>query len=134
MIYLGIKNGSVVTPNGIIYGGIGVKDSKIVYVGSDHSLPQCKRIINAQGKFVIPGLLDPHVHLAGGKDWPTVEEGLRAQFSRETEGALHGGVTTLGHFLRPPLGTSVTSLLDVASSIGEELSYIDFIFHAYIID
>ena len=131
---MGIKNGSVVTPNGIVCGGIGVQDGKIVYVGSDHSLPQSKRIINAQGKFVIPGLLDPHVHLAGGKDWPTVEEGLRAQFSRETEGALHGGVTTLGHFLRPPLGTSVTSLLDVASSIGEELSYIDFIFHAYIID
>ena len=60
MVDLVIKNGRIITPSGIMYGGIGVKNSIIVYVGSDYGLPQAKRVIDAQENFVIPGLIDPH--------------------------------------------------------------------------
>jgi dihydroorotase-like cyclic amidohydrolase len=133
MVDLVIKNGRIITPGGIIYGGIGIKDGTIVYVGSNYGLPQSKRVLDAREDFVIPGLIDPHVHLAGGA-WPSQEEGLRAQFKAETDGALHGGVTSLGHFVVTPIGTSLVPLLETTISIGEELSHIDFFCHVIIMD
>jgi len=133
MVDLVIKNGRVIMPHGIIYGGIGVEGSIIVYIGSNSNLPQARRIIDADDHFVIPGLIDPHVHLAGGT-WSNLKEGLHAQFSRETEGALHGGVTTLGHFISATLGTSLLRDLNTVIENGEKLSYIDFFCHACIVD
>jgi dihydropyrimidinase/dihydroorotase len=133
MIDLAIRNGRVIAPNGVIYGGIGVEGSTIVYVGSNSGLARAKKVIDAGGAFVIPGLIDVHVHLAGGI-WPTLAEGLQAQFARETEGALHGGVTTLGHFLSAVIGTSLLSSLETVINIGNQLSHIDFFCHGCIVD
>lgn len=133
MVDLVIKNGRIITPSGIVSGGIGVKDGIIVYIGSDYELPKAKRVIDAQENFVIPGLIDPHVHLAAGT-WSSQEEGLRAQFKTETDGALHGGVTTLGHFLVAPMGKSLLPLLEATIDIGAELSFVDFFCHAVIMD
>jgi dihydropyrimidinase/dihydroorotase len=130
MVDLVIKKGRLITPSGIMYGGIAVDSGKIVYVGKNHGLPRGKRVLDAEEHFVIPGLIDPHVHLAGGI-WPTVEEGLRTQFATETEGAIHGGVTTLGFFIGKQASTLLPEL-DMTISIGERLSYIDFFCHAII--
>jgi dihydropyrimidinase len=128
-----IKNGTVVTSHGIIYGGVAVEGREIVCVDCNSRLGAAQRVIDAQGNFVIPGLIDPHVHLAGGS-WPSLREGLEAQFTKETEGALHGGVTTCGHFLSAIKGTSLLSSLDTVIEIGERLSWIDFFCHACIVD
>ena len=133
MIDLAIKNGRVVTPKGTVFGGLGIEGSIIVYVGGDYGLPQARRIMDAEGHYIIPGLIDPHVHMAGGA-WPIVAEGLRSQFARETEGAIHGGVTTLGHFVTAIVGTSIFPSLNMVIDIGEKLSYIDFFCHACVAD
>lgn len=133
MVDLVIKNGRVITPEGVIYGGVGVEGSTIVCVSSDSTLPKASRTLDAEGHFVIPGLIDPHVHMAGGT-WPTLAEGLQAQFTRETEGAIHGGVTTVGHFLSATIGTNLLPSLETVIDIGEKLSYIDFFCHACIVD
>ena len=52
--------------------------------------PAGTRRINAAGKFVIPGLMDVHVHLRGGTDGGREAEGLRF-----LHGYLYSGVTTL---------------------------------------
>lgn len=85
MVDLVIKNGRMIVPQGVIYGGIGIEGSKIICIGNNSCLPEGNRVIDAEGHFIIPGLIDPHVHLAGGV-WPSLEEGLEAQFSKETEG------------------------------------------------
>lgn len=133
MVDLVIKNGRMIVPQGVIYGGIGIEGSKIICIGNNSCLPEGNRVIDAEGHFIIPGLIDPHVHLAGGV-WPSLEEGLEAQFSKETEGALHGGVTTLGHILSATKGTSLLSSLDTTIKVGERRSYIDFFCHACIAD
>ena len=39
-----IRNGIVVTPHGIVIGGVAVRGTKIVSVASDELLPECSSI------------------------------------------------------------------------------------------
>jgi len=58
-----LKNGLVVTPSGAIRGGLAISGERIVGVGSEETLGGARREIDLQGKIVMPGLFDPHVHL-----------------------------------------------------------------------
>jgi dihydropyrimidinase/dihydroorotase len=147
MVDLIIKNGRIVTPSGVIHSGIAVAAGKITHIGSDTSLPQGKRVIDAKEQFVIPGFIDPHVHLSSRfhearalkraniptEEYGTLEEGLRAVYDVETDGALHGGVTTMGVFAGSA-GQPIIPEFETTRSVGEDLSYIDFFFHAIVSD
>jgi imidazolonepropionase-like amidohydrolase len=62
---LAITNGTVYTMNGpIIHKGVVlVNNGKILQVGSEIDLPGQAEIIDATGKFVMPGLIDAHTHV-----------------------------------------------------------------------
>ncbi len=130
MVDLAIKNGRVVTPSGIIFGGVAVDRERIVYVGSDDLLPEAHRVIDAEEGFVIPGFIDPHVHMGGAPGVPFEEE-LYRQFKNETEGALRG-VTTFGHMIMAPQHESNFRYLDALIKAGTELSYVDFFSHGVV--
>lgn len=133
MVDIVIKNGRVVSPGGVFLGGVAVEDGRIVSVGTDKILPTGKRVIDAAGGFVLPGLIDPHVHLPGGAH-PSLEEGCHAQFSRESEGALHGGVTSFGTFVTAPIDAKLVQSLDTIIRLGNQLSLADFFCHACVVD
>jgi len=63
MVDLVIRNGLVVTPAGVVAGGVAVTGGKIAQVGGDASLPQGDTEVDAGGNFVLPGVVDPHAHL-----------------------------------------------------------------------
>lgn len=125
-----IRNGRVVTPSGLIHGGIAIEGERITYVGGNGDLPQGKRVIDAEDNFVLPGLIDPHVHLGVGSD----PETLADNFRRETEGAIHGGVTTLGHLVVARKGQSILPLLEETLGVGTQSSRVDFFCHALVAD
>ncbi len=133
MVDVIIRNGRVVLSDGVIEGGIAVDAGRIVSVGADSTLPAGKKVIDAAGGFVLPGLIDPHVHLPGGAH-PSLEEGCLTQFSRETEGALHGGVTCFGDFVIAPKGFGLGSSLDTVIKFGNQLSLTDYFCHACVVD
>ncbi len=85
-----IRNGRVVDPqkNSAEISDILVKDGRIEKV-SKGIVNHADRLIDAQGKIVMPGLVDMHVHLRepGREDKETVSSGTMA--------ALKGGVTAL---------------------------------------
>lgn len=60
-----IKNGNIFTMAGdVIEGGsILIKDGKILEVGQDLVAPLDAKLIDAEGKMVMPGLIDAHCHL-----------------------------------------------------------------------
>src|SRR2546423_1377095 len=68
---LAVLGGTVVTPDRSIEDGIVLAaDGRITYVGPAHEpepLPN-STIIEAQGKLVLPGLIDTHVHGSHGDD------------------------------------------------------------------
>jgi len=62
---LAIKGGKVFTVTGETYenGIVLIDEGKIVAVGTDVCIPEGAEIIDAAGKWVTPGFIDPHTHL-----------------------------------------------------------------------
>ncbi|MGB9618766.1 MAG: hypothetical protein ACPL7J_15705, partial [Desulfomonilaceae bacterium] len=82
-----IKNCRIVGIEGIWSAGIGIEGGKIVVIAKDPNLPAAEKCIDAQGKFVIPGVIDPHVHYSIYRPY---EEDCKS----ETRAAVAGGITT----------------------------------------
>ncbi|MBW1773041.1 MAG: dihydropyrimidinase, partial [Deltaproteobacteria bacterium] len=94
MIDLLVKNGSVVTPEATLPNDVAVTDGKIIGVGAWGVFGEAKVEIDARGKLVLPGLLDPHVHIAH----PFKEGVSQDDFFTATCSAAHGGTTSLIDF------------------------------------
>jgi adenine deaminase len=65
---------------------IAVKNGRIAYVGADasHAIGKKTKVINAKGRYLVPGLLDAHMHVESGM--VTVTEFVRAVAVRGTTG------------------------------------------------
>lgn len=92
-----IKNGRVITPEGIINGYVLYEDGKITETGTGDSMPQADEVIDAHGRYVSPGFIDIHTHGAGGADYMdgTVEAYLTAARMSARHGATLVYPTTL---------------------------------------
>jgi len=124
-----IRNGLVVTPHGVIRGGLAVRGEKILQVGADELLPGASLEVDAGGCYVLPGLIDPHIHIGGPK-----EEGAIAEFRTESISAVVSGITTMMGFVG--FGAPLEPRLPVyqrCKEIGKQNSFVDFKFHAYLI-
>ena len=66
MLDLIIRGGDVVTPQGVAKCDVGVKGETIAAVAAPGTLADAHaaRVIDAAGKIVMPGGVDPHVHMA----------------------------------------------------------------------
>jgi dihydroorotase len=84
-----IQNGTLVTPQGTAQEDVLIDGETIVAVGAGLSTPPNARIVSADGLLVLPGLIDPHVHLRepGGEH--------KEDFLSGTRAALAGGFTTV---------------------------------------
>lgn len=56
-----IRGGKVVTPDGVIQGDLSVESGRITAIGPD--LPPADEVVDARGRYVLPGGVDPHCHL-----------------------------------------------------------------------
>ena len=88
-----LKNGLVVTPNGVIRGGIGIVGEQIVEVGATPHLGSGKQEIDLKGKILFPGCFDPHVHFGIGDE--AGDEVMVQDFLHDSRDCLLGGVTTI---------------------------------------
>src|SRR6266404_1377548 len=84
-----VQNGSIVTPEATLQGGVAIADGKIVAIGASDTLPDGKRIIDASGLHILPGLIDAHVHFRD----PGVTH--KEDFSTGSTAAVCGGITTV---------------------------------------
>ena len=125
-----IRNGRVVTPAGVIGGGVAIDGDRIVAVGADATLPPARRTIDAREQYVLPGLIDAHVHMGSEED-ASIVEGLAQNMPGETDGALHGGVTTFAHFVgqrNEPLVPNIETTIRE----GNRWSHTEYFFHAIV--
>lgn len=116
-----IRNARVVSHDGEFEGGVAVKDGVIVMSGRSEALPEAHREIDAEGRVLMPGLIDPHCHL--GVKYPYPED-----MQTETAAAASGGVTTVLLYIRN-LQPSYLPFYDERRRLGEENALIDFGFH-----
>lgn len=104
MVELAIKNCSIVSPEGIIEGGIAINGEKIVAISTNGNLPNANREIDAKENYVMPGVLDAHCHV-GWPDWPMDEA-----YRKDSEAAAMGGVTTIIDRVTLPPGSLVDQI------------------------
>jgi dihydropyrimidinase len=83
---LAIRDGQLVTENGVFDGGIAIDDGEIVAIGDDSALPAADETVDASGQLVMPGIVDPHVHI---DDMFSIDT-----YETATGAAALGGVTT----------------------------------------
>jgi dihydropyrimidinase len=99
MLDLVIRGGQVVTPHGVGNFDIAVQGERIVAVGEAASLTSdVGRVIDATGKLVIPGGIDPHTHCKWFVPLPDGTPGESAGADQVSRAALFGGTTTLIDF------------------------------------
>jgi dihydropyrimidinase/dihydroorotase len=119
-----LKDARIVTPTGVVGGGVAIKDGKIAAIGPDAGLPAAHREIRLGGRILFPGLLDPHVHLGFGTN-NIGDDAMRADFERDTRECLIGGVTTIA--TTTLIGNDpLTELFGRALQCGSGHSWCDF--------
>ena len=57
-----IYNGYVSTEQGMVVGGLAIKNGIIIQVGGDASLPEAEKYYDAKGNIIFPGAIEPHCH------------------------------------------------------------------------
>ena len=121
-----IRGGLVVRGSGITREDIVVADGKIVENDGSYSDPDIGRIIDASGKFVLPGIVDAHNHPVNADRIET--------FSLS---AAHGGVTTVVPFIqnmrRQGIEGTVTDMIDEFMDEAAADSYLDYAIHAILL-
>ena len=98
-----IKNGRIVTAVDDYKADILIENERVSIIGGSLDM-EADHTIDAAGKLVIPGGIDPHIHcgmpILGG---PSNEQILAAPPSQVSKAALYGGTTTMLDFaLCPP--------------------------------
>jgi dihydropyrimidinase len=118
---LNIINGNVVFPEiGVIEQDISIKDGKISSISQQGKCSPAKQTINAKDLTIIPGIIDPHVHLG-------FCQGFKEDFFTETQSSLIGGVTTIGDYISGT--TSYLSTMQETEDIINKNSFIDVFPH-----
>src|ERR1700719_136221 len=102
-----IKNGTVVTASDQYRGDVLVEDEKVAVIGTTLDV-HADTIIDAAGKYVLPGGIDVHTHL----DMPFGGTVSADDFESGTRAAAFGGTTTLVDFAIQPKGTRMRDALD----------------------
>ena len=124
-----IKNGRVVTAVDDYYADVYVEGERIAMIGKD--LPvQADKVIDATGKLVIPGGIDPHTHF----DMPFGGTTSADDFRTGTIAAAFGGTTTIVDFAIQTKGRSTLEGLDTWHAKAEGKATIDYGFHMIVTD
>ena len=119
-----VRNGTLVIPGmGRVNADVGIAGGRIAALGDNLGGP-AEDIVDARGKLVLPGLVDPHVHIGN-------QLSFEEEAHTETRAAVLGGVTTICIFLRR-LEDSYLEHLPRFQKAIEERSFVDAAFHLQI--
>lgn len=102
-----IKNGTIVNAKGSYMADVAVKDEKIAEIGKNIDV-SADKVVDANGKLVLPGAIDVHTHLAmpfGG----TVSAD---SYLSGTRAAACGGVTTVFDYPVQHSGETIMGLIN----------------------
>ena len=120
-----IKNGSVVIPKvGITNTNIMIENGKIKDLSKSINNISYSKSIDATGKFILPGLIDPHVHYGV---YTPIEHAAKT----ESKSAAIGGVTTMIRMLR--LYSNYRNNIKKQIEASEKNHIIDFTIHCSIL-
>ncbi|HKO58645.1 MAG TPA: dihydropyrimidinase [Thermoanaerobaculia bacterium] len=119
-----IKNGRIVTAVDDYHADLLIEDGKVAMIARSIEA-EADKVIDAMGRLVIPGGIDPHTHMelpfGGTSASDTFETGTRA--------AAFGGTTTIIDFAVQYKGQALNEALDAWHAKAEGQTSIDYGFH-----
>jgi len=124
-----IKGGLVVTASGSYTADVYVEGDKIKQIGTNLEV-KADEVVTATGKYVLPGAIDPHTHLA----MPFMGTYSQDDFETGTIAAACGGVTSVIDFDLQAKGESLLEAIERKKGIALGKAVIDFSFHPAVLD
>ncbi len=123
-----IKNGTVITASDTYQADILIEDEKIVAIGED--IKTEAEVIDAEGKYILPGAIDSHVHLEMPFGGTISADGYEAG----TRAAACGGVTTVFDFVIQAKGQGLMEAINQREELCNPQACVDYSFHVAITD
>jgi len=123
-----IGNGRIVTAAKTYTGELGISGGKITAIADSLPHQQAQRVIDAKGRYVLPGGVDVHTHL----DMPLGSITSSDDFETGTRAALFGGTTTLIDFAVQGKRQSLRQAVETWMKKAEGKAYCDYGFHCII--
>lgn len=120
-----IQGGTVVNANESIRADVLVEGGVIREVGENLTVPEGARVINAEGKMVMPGGIDTHTHC----QMPFMGTQAVDDFYIGTKAALAGGTTMIIDFVIPQKGEKLVDAYRKWKTWAEEKVCCDYSFH-----
>ncbi len=124
-----IKGGLIVTSTGRYVADVYVENGTIKTIGRDLDYP-ADEVVDAKGKYVLPGAIDPHTHIA----MPFMGTYAQDDYETGTIAAACGGVTALVDFDLQQKGESLLEAIERKKSWAEGKAAIDYSLHPAIMD
>ena len=118
-----IRNGLVVTGSEIRKADVGIRGEKIAAVAFRLPAKEAGRVVEATGKYVMPGVIDVHAH-------PVYEDDMGGL----SVTAAHGGTTALIHYAYAKPGMKLVDTIKQFKDEGMEKSCLDFGIHGALFD
>jgi len=119
-----IAGGTIVNEGQSFVGNVVIEDERIVEVTpmTDDFSPQASHVIDATGCFVLPGIIDDHVHFR--------EPGLtaKADIDSESRAAAAGGVTSYFDMPNTVPQTTTLEALDEKQRLAATKSHVNYAF------
>jgi dihydropyrimidinase len=119
-----LQSGTIVTSEKTEVADILIKNGTISEIGVNIAPPENTTVINALEKYIIPGGIDPHVHMC----LPTPAKPSSDDFLSGSIAALYGGTTTILDFVTPKKGQSLLNALEKRKKEAS-VSLTDYSFH-----
>lgn len=126
-----IRGGTAVNPSGAFPADLLVRGETIAALGSPGAFDRegADETLDARGKYVLPGLVDPHIHLNS----PFMGTVTVHDFESGSRAAAFGGVTSIIDFTTQPKGGSI--IADIAKKDEEaKRSYLDYSMSGILLD
>jgi dihydropyrimidinase len=119
-----IKNGRIITAVDDYNADILIDDGTIAMIGKSIDT-DADKVIDAKGRLVIPGGIDPHTHM----ELPFGGTAASDTFETGTIAAAHGGTTTIIDFAVQYKGQSLKQAVDAWHAKADGRTSIDYGFH-----
>ncbi len=120
VVDLVVRGGRLVSATGTVAAGVAVRDGVIVAVAADDALPEGRQTIDAAGHYVIPGVIDPHVHFRS----PGYE--YKEDWASGTAAAALGGVTTVLEMPNTDPPTATVEGLRAKQEVAARSAHVDY--------
>jgi len=131
MLDLVIRGDRVVTPAGVGAFDVAIQGEKIVALAAagTYASDGARRLVDATGKIVMPGGIDPHVHCKWYSPLPDGTVLNTDPPSIVSRAALYGGTTTMIDFARWTHGNTVQQAIAKRHEDWTAQCYCDYSFH-----